>query len=72
MAFSIEKGFDSRARLLGKDSSVNSWHMESMARGTKEKDCSDFNAEKKKVKGRKRKLYSASRYTLTSARVIKE
>jgi hypothetical protein len=46
--------------------------MESMARGTKEKDCSDFNAEKKKVKGRKRKLYSASRYTLTSARVIKE
>lgn len=28
--------------------------------------------KEKKVKGRKRKLYSASRYTLTSAGVIKE
>jgi hypothetical protein len=46
--------------------------MESMTEGTKEKDCSDFNAREKKVKGRKRKLYSASRYTLTSAGVIKE
>jgi len=46
--------------------------MDNMAEETKEEDCSDFDAEEKKEKGKKRKLYSASRYTLTSAGVIKE